>query len=161
MKQGRQLQELYQQRIHAFRELKELLEQQQESLVTHNTQLLQETSDKLVTGMENIARLEKSWRRLLTRQYQGNGLSEVPEDTLSGFQLSQDERMILREHQAQLRQLLKEIEQIKEANRTLLDNSLGFVSTLLRNILEGDQQAGLYGPGKKVASSNRLINRTL
>lgn len=161
MEQGRQLQQLYEKRIEAFRSLKALLEQQQKSLLTHDTELLQETSDKLVPGMEDIAQLEFDWRELLTRQYRSDDLSGVPEDTLSGFYLSKKELSVLRVHQAQLRQLLKDIEQLKEANRVLLENSLGFVGTLLRNITEGDRQKGVYGPGKKTASTNRLINRTL
>ncbi|RMF61107.1 MAG: flagellar protein FlgN [Calditrichaeota bacterium] len=161
MNQGRKLQQIYQKRIESYQQLKDLLQEQQKALIDHKVSHLQELTAKQLECLESIQAQETSWLKQIQQIYGVDSINELPQDLLAAFALTPEEKKQLRAQQNQLRKLLKEIGELKETNRLLIENSLGYVKTLFRHITESIHSKGVYQPGKGAVSADTLINRKL
>lgn len=161
MDHGRTLHQFYQKRIGVYTELKELLTQQQQALLENDAEKIRRITTMQLTCLENIQQQETAWLTFLKEVYGTDDLSRLPSNVLSGFQLPETQANTLRQHQQQLRGLLQDIAELKESNQVLVENSLGFINTLLSHITEGIQRKGVYQPGKKTVAQTGLVNRTL
>ncbi len=152
---------LMQKRLDAYLNLKENLHQQQQALVRNSYSEVNEITEQQLAILERIQEIESSWQNFIKETRLASSKPKVPVETLMRHLLPDRAFVQYHEMARELIQITKDIQELKRTNQLLMQTSLDFVRTMLRNLPGGANAQAVYRPGKKSLIPNRLINTKL
>ncbi len=161
MKASLVLFDFYKKRIRSQALLKQLLEQQQETLLANDIDRVRVIANEQLTHLKTIQKLEIEWQNFLKSNFEPHQLAASPIPFTEVFKLKDRENQQLRRLDHQFKAILKDVSALKKSNQLLMHRSLSFVQKLVKGIVESNRDTGVYGPSLKSAAANVIINRRM
>jgi len=150
--------ELFEKRISRYRRFKNLLMEQQKALLKGDSSQLHSISQQQLCCLEEIQKLEMQWQSWLKAEKVENSGAISQWTNLQGnVEISEQ----VEAYQEQLSRLWKEIEQLRDSNRLLIENSLDFISALLNQVKNGFGNQVGYHPLERPAATNLIVNKKI
>jgi ABC-type uncharacterized transport system permease subunit len=161
MKHSVELLYLLEKRLQLQKELKELLLKQQHTLVQNQAKELNDVTGEQLMLLETIFSVEQSWQQLLSKYFTAEELANPPIPITQRFELTPAEQGKYRRLHEQLVALVKEVGELRDTNRMLMNHSLNFIRGLFCSIADHADNKAVYHKNQKKTPSNILIDRTL
>ncbi len=161
MSHGRLILNLLKKRVSLLNELKRLLQEQQALLLKNQIDSLDELNERQFRCLEKIQDAESNWQSVVKRLSAGAPHASIAPNYPVLKLLNDEELMEFENWNTRLRALRDEIDQLKQNNQALLENSLGFVQTMLRSILSTGEKPAGYQPGRPLTQRNLWVDKTL
>ncbi|NOX36877.1 MAG: flagellar protein FlgN [Calditrichaeota bacterium] len=161
MSHGRLILDLLKKRVALLKDLKRLLQEQQTLLLRNQLDSLDELNERQFQCLEQLQEVESNWQSILNRLSAGATHASIAPNYPVLKLLNDQELMEFENWNTQLRALREDIDQLKQNNQALLENSLGFVQTMLRSILSTGEKSAGYKPGRTLPQRNLWVDKTL
>ncbi len=161
MEHGKVILQKLQDRLNLLTELKKLMLQQQRALVSTNTEQIDHFSEMQVDCMSKLQEVESQWQELIrsaakTHNVQTNSTEQIIQLILDDSNLN-----LALGYLEKIKQLVSQIETVKQNNTLLIHNSLALVRSTLNHLQRGQKSDAVYHPKRKQAMSNVLFNQKL
>ena len=153
--------DFYKKRIRSQALLKQLLEQQKETLLANNIDRVQAIANEQLAHLKAIQKLEIDWQNFLKSHFEAHQLTAPPIPFTEVFELTEKENQQLRRLDYRFKAVLRDVSALKDSNQLLMQRSLSFVKKLVKGIVESNRDTGVYGPSLKSAAANVIINRRM
>jgi len=153
--------DFYKKRIRSQALLKQLLEQQKETLLANDIDQVQAIANEQLTHLESIQKLEIEWQNFLKSHFEAYQLTTSPIPFTEVFRLTDRENQQLRRLDHRFKAVLRDVSVLKNSNQLLMQRSLSFVKKLVKGIVDSTRDTGVYGPSLKSAAANVIINRRM
>lgn len=161
MPQPHGLLHLLEQRVQLQEDLKSSLSKQQSLLVNNQMTEINEVVGEQLAILETIQEYENAWQQLLLSKFSPEEMAMRPLPVTERFSLSETESMQAKRLQDQLKTILKDVAELRETNRLLMNRSLSFIRGLFRSIVDTADSGAVYRKDQKSKAANVLIDRTL
>jgi len=161
MAQGQDVIQLLQSRIQLFSRLKDLLLEQQKSLIGTDTDQITHFAELQVNCIEEIQKQGSRLRDLLKEVRERYQLSGTSDKQVIFWMVGKSQTEQVRGLFKQLEELAKEIDQIKRNNTLLIHNSLVLVRSIMQQLNGNGIGDAFYHPHRKPVNGYALLNKKL
>lgn len=161
MKHGRFILQLQQQRLSHLEHLKKLLLAQQAALLQNVPEELDHLNEEQIYCIEQLQEVESRWKDFLQQKLAGKAVYRQNPEYAVLPELDDQELLQYENLRTRIRAISEEIRRLKENNQVLIENSLGFVRTIMRTILESNGKEAGYRPDQKPVKKPLFLDKTI
>ncbi len=161
MIKGQDVIQLLQSRIQLFSRLRELLLEQQKSLIGTDTDQITHYAELQVNCIEEIQEQGNRLRELLNKVRERYQLSGTSDKQVIFWMVGESQADRIQGYFDQLKELAGEINRIKRNNTLLIHNSLVLVRSIMQQLNGSGMGDAFYHPHRKPVNGYALLNKKL